>query len=178
LRIRETSPSDLPDVMLVNRLAFGGETVPELARDILADPSAKPVLSLLAFDDDQPIGHILFSKGCLVEPESACSVAILAPLGVVPAAQRRGVGGRLIEAGLRSLSEAGVELVFLAGHPTYYPRHGFEPAGPLGLAPPYPFPAAHADAWMVRALRPGLLGSVRGKVMCSDVLSRPEHWRA
>lgn len=135
------------------------------------------MVSLLAFDEDRPVGHILFSKGRLVEPDSTHSVAILAPLGVVPVAQRRGVGGRLIEAGLRPLFEAGVELVFLAGHPTYYLRHGFQPASQLGLAPPYPFPAEHVDAWMVYALRPGLLGSVRGKVMCSDVLSRPEHWR-
>lgn len=177
MRIRETTPADVADLMLVNRLAFGGDTVPDLAKEILADHTARPVLSLLAFDDERPIGHVLFSKARLAEPDSKHSVAILAPLAVVPDAQRQGVGGRLIETGLRQLSEAGVELVFLAGHPSYYPRHGFRPAGALGLAPPYPFPPEHADAWMVHALRPGLLGSVRGKVVCCDALNRPEHWR-
>ncbi|HAK60810.1 MAG TPA: GNAT family N-acetyltransferase, partial [Nitrospiraceae bacterium] len=31
--------------------------------------------------------------------------------------------------------------------------------------------------WMVQELRPGVIGSVRGTVKCSDVLNHPEHWR-
>jgi predicted N-acetyltransferase YhbS len=71
----------------------------------------------------------------------------------------------------------GVELVFVLGHPGYYPRFGFKPAGVLGFEAPYPIPEKHADAWMVRELRAGIIGSVRGKVVCADTLSRPEYWR-
>jgi putative acetyltransferase len=68
-------------------------------------------------------------------------------------------------------------LVFVLGHPDYYPRHGFEPAGPQGLDAPYPIPAAHEDAWMVLALRPGVIGKLRGRVVCADALDKPEYWR-
>jgi putative acetyltransferase len=67
--------------------------------------------------------------------------------------------------------------VFVLGHPEYYPRFGFRPAGALGMDAPYPIPERHADAWMVQALRPGLLGQVRGTVRCADTLNDPRHWR-
>jgi len=30
---------------------------------------------------------------------------------------------------------------------------------------------------MVQELRPGIISSVRGKVICIDVPNQPEHWR-
>jgi putative acetyltransferase len=75
------------------------------------------------------------------------------------------------------LSESGVELVFVLGHPDYYPRYGFKPAGVLGYEAPYPIPDEQADAWMVQELRPGVIDSVSGKVICADVMNQPEHWR-
>ena len=177
LQIRETARSDRPDIVRIQRLAFGREDEAALTEEILDDPSARPLVSLLAFDDDRPVGHILFSRGRLTGPDDRVSVSILAPLAVVPEAQGQGVGARLIAAGVRHLSQAGVDLVFVLGHPDYYPRHGFQPAGPFGLKAPYAIPDRHADAWMVRALRPSVIGTVRGRVLCCDALSRPEHWR-
>jgi putative acetyltransferase len=69
----------------------------------------------------------------------------------------------------------GVELVFVLGHPSYYPRHGFEPAIRLGLMAQYPI--SPEEAWMVRALRPGVIGQVRGTVVAADAMNRPEYWR-
>ena len=94
----------------------------------------------------------------------------------MPEAQGQGLGGALIEAGLRRLTDAGGDLVFVLGHPGYYPRHGFHPAGRAGLEAPFPIPEKHADAWMVQALRPGLIGALRGKVECCDALNKPELW--
>ena len=105
------------------------------------------------------------------------AVSFLAPLAVVPKFQKQGVGGALVKKGLELLSESGVELVFVVGHPGYYPRHGFTQAGELGFETPHPFPEEHADAWMVRALRPGVLGAVSGRLVCCDVLNKPELWR-
>jgi len=175
--IREASDSDLNDVLRVERTAFGRGTEAELVKDLLHDPSARPLLSLLAFADNRAVGHILFTATRLEHAQQVVSSTILAPLAVVPDAQKQGIGGRLIERGLELLSESGVELVFVLGHPEYYPRFGFEPAGRLGFEAPYAIPDKHADAWMVRELQSGVIGSVTGKVVCADVLSRPEHWR-
>jgi putative acetyltransferase len=176
VHITEALDSDLHDVLHVERMAFGQDDEAELVRALMADPSARPLMSLLAREDERPVGHILFTAAHL-EGVVDVSVSILAPLAVVPDAQGRGVGGALIARGVELLSQAGVDLVFVAGHPGYYPRHGFEPAGRLGLAAPYPIPEKDADAWMVRALAPGLIGSVSGKVICAEALDRPEYWR-
>jgi putative acetyltransferase len=175
--IRETSDADLNDILRVEGAAFDGGKEVEFTRALLADSTAKPLLSLMAFIDDQPAGHILFTAARLVNSSPEVVVSFLAPLAVVPMFQRRGVGGSLIKDGLERLSRSGVDLVFVVGHPQYYPRHGFTPAGKLGFEMPYPMSAEHADAWMVRALRPDVIGSVSGKVVCCDTLNKPELWQ-
>ena len=180
MKIRKSTESDLNIVLDVETKAFGNEKGPEIAdlvNGLLSDPSAMPLLSLIAVNDDQAIGHILFTKARITYSKDSISAAILAPLAVIPDAQSQGVGGQLIKEGLKLLSESEVELVFVLGHPEYYPRHGFKPAGALGFEAPYPILDEHANAWMVRELRPGVIGSVSGKIICADVLNYPEHWR-
>lgn len=175
--VREALDSDLDDVLSVERAAFGHDEEAELVRALLVDPTAKPLLSLLAFEDDRAVGHVLFTTAYLTETTDKVSISLLAPLAVIPDAQRQGVGGKLIEGGLRILTDRGVDLVFVLGHPEYYPRHGFKPAGVLGFEATYPIPEKNAGAWMVQELRPGIIDTVSGKVQCSDALSRPEYWR-
>jgi putative acetyltransferase len=177
LQIREAVETDLNDVLLIERLAFGHDKEAKLVRDLLHDPSAKPVLSLLAFIKDRAVGHILFTTARLSDTKDTAAIVILAPLAIVPDAQKQGIGGKLTEQGLELLSKSGVDLVFVLGHPEYYPRYGFKPAGHLGFEAPYPIPDEHADAWMVQALRSGVIGIVSGKVICADALNKPEHWR-
>lgn len=175
--IREAKDSDIDDVLFVERLAFGHDHEAKLVRDLLGDPSANPILSLLAWKDDRAVGHILFTKAHLANNQQTASIAILAPLAIVPDSQNQGIGGKLIQKGLELLSKSGVDLVFVLGHPGYYRRHGFKPASCLGLEASYPIPDQHIDAWMVHALRPGVIGSVCGKVICADALNKPEYWR-
>ena len=177
MHIQEALDSHLEDVLNVERTAFGYDKEAELVRALLDDPTALPRLSLLAFEGERAVGHVLFTSARLEQNPEAVSVALLAPLAVVADFQNQGVGGRLIERGIRILAESGVDLVFVLGHPGYYPRHGFEPAGRLGFAAPYPIPDEDADAWMVQALRPGVIGKVEGTVVCAEALNRPEHWR-
>jgi putative acetyltransferase len=174
--IRETTDLDLNDILLVEEAAFKRETEATLTCDLFADPTAKPLLSLLAYIEDQPVGHILFTKA-IITTAPHIKASILAPLAVVPQHQKQGVGGALIKKGLQLQAQSGTEIVFVLGHPTYYPKHGFTPAHRLGFEPTYPIPAEVADAWMVQALKPGIIGVVSGKVICCDALNRPENWR-
>ena len=175
MRVIESSDADLGAVLAVSRAAFGGEDVPALVRELLIDPSARPLLSLVVSDDGQIIGHALFTAVRVGTEETPGSAAILAPLAVLPDEQRRGVGGLLVRTGLGLLRDRGVRLVFLAGHPGYYPRHGFVPAYPQGFTPP--FPVSPAEAWMVRPLESDALGSAGGVVICADAINKAEHWR-
>jgi len=177
LIIKNATDSDLNDVLHIQTEAFGHNKESNLVNDLLNDGSAKPLLSLLAIDDEEAVGHILFTKVRITENDDAISAMILAPLAILPDAQGKGVGGKLIKEGLRQLSESKIGLVFVLGHPEYYPRFGFKPAGARGFDAPYPIPEKDASAWMVQELRPGVIGNVNGKIICADKLNEPEHWR-
>jgi putative acetyltransferase len=177
LIITKATPSDLNDVLRIETEAFGHSKESNLVNGLLNDDSAKPLLSLLAIYDDKADGHILFTKVRITGNEDELSAMILAPLAILPDAQGKGVGGKLIKQGLAQLSESKVDLVFVLGHPGYYPRFGFKPAGARGFDAPYPIPAKDASAWMVQELRPGIIENYGGKIVCADTLNEPEHWR-
>lgn len=174
--IRETNDFDINDIILVERNAFNSGKEAALTRDTLADPTAKPLLSLMAFVEGKPAGHILFTAAHLLNAPKI-AVSFLAPLAVLPEFQRKGVGSALVKKGLEILSKLGVELVFVVGHPEYYPRFGFKTAGKFGFETPYPFPEEQAEAWMVKALRPDVVGATSGKLICCEALNKPEIWR-
>ncbi len=173
--IRQTTDADNEAVQLVQESAFGQKDEASLTLFLLADPSAAPLLSLLALIEERPLGHILFTRVGIKGNESI-TASILAPMAVVPDAQGRGVGGELIRYGLWHLKDRNTDLVFVLGHPGYYPRFGFHPAGEQGLQAPYPIPPEHAEAWMVQELKTGILGSVQGVITCADTLSKAEYW--
>lgn len=176
MQIRQTTDTDIDDVYYVEQVAFNKDKEAELTKNMLLDPTATPLLSLLAYVDAKPAGHILFTKVHLTN-NPTIKAQILAPLAVVPKYQKQGIGTALIKEGLAMLRKSGVDLVFVLGHPTYYPRCGFTPAGKHGFEAYYPIPEKYADAWMVQQLRPNMLGTVSGKVVPCEALQCPEHWR-
>ncbi|WP_295400574.1 N-acetyltransferase [uncultured Thiocystis sp.] len=185
IQIRQTDNAETPAICDLIKAAFGdpqGFEVAQLTVDLLADASAQPLLSLVATTQrtdigDPLLGYILFTHARIERASRNVSAALLAPLAVHPDVQSQGIGGRLIADGLARLTAAGVDLVFVLGHPDYYPRYGFVPAGSLGFDAPYPIPPEHANAWMVQALRPGFLGHMRGQIACAHALDELRHWR-
>jgi len=175
LEIREATESDLDRVLSIVRQAFGSELEAQLVSDLLVDDSANPHLSLLAFLDERAVGHILFTAARL-EGNSSAGLSILAPLSVIPEAQGTGIGSRLTGHGLELLAKSGTDLVFVLGYPDYYRRFGFKPAGPQGLDATYPIAEKNADAWMVQELRPGVIEKTSGRILCAEVLDKPEFW--
>jgi putative acetyltransferase len=78
----------------------------------------------------------------------------LAPMAVVPAMQRHGVGSMLIRAGLDACACLGCDAVVVLGHAQYYPRFGFSPASMFGLRCEYDVPD---EVFMALELQPGRL---------------------
>ncbi len=176
--IRETNASDFQDIFNVEEKAFGYEKEAILTAELLSDDSAQPILSFLAFDDNKAIGHILFTRAYLENKEEQPLYHILAPLAVIPEYQNKGIGGKLIIEGIKRLKDMGSELIFVLGHIEYYPKFGFIPdAKKLGFPAPYPIPAEFKDAWMVKSTNDMALTKYEGKVICADMLNKPEHWR-
>lgn len=178
IQIRETNTNDFKDIIAVEQQAFGYDKEAQLVIKLLADKTAEPMVSLLAFYQDEAVGHILFTRVYLDNQEVQPMMHILAPLAVRPEYQRQGIGGMLIEAGIEALREKGSNLVFVLGHAAYYPKYGFIPdAAGLGYTAPYPIAEEFSDYWMVQAISPKGFDIGTGKIRCSDELNKPEHWR-
>lgn len=174
MNIRESQCEDLNSIRSVHEDAFDGsegKVVARLACDILADETAMPLCSLVAEDNDKIIGNIIFSS-VKIEGNVEASAYILAPLAVSRYHQKKGVGTKLIEYGLRELKKHGVDIVLVLGDPKYYTRVGFSTGH--NVAPPYEL--KYPEAWMALELNPGMFAMVKGVARCGVALSSPEHW--
>ena len=174
--VRPALVEDTAALLDVERAAFGGDDEAALVEDLLKDPTATPIINLVAENDGLVVGHALFTCAFVRTAHADVASTCLAPLAVTPSAQRTGIGQALCLAGIAAAKQLGIGLVFVLGHIEYYPRVGFAPASPLGLMAPYPIDPKVADAWMVLETEPGLLGKVQGKVICADALMHPAMW--
>ena len=158
--IRPESPADFDAIDEVNYQAFGQAAEGDLVRRLRDD--GHTLHSLVAIDErDNLVGHILFSRLKIVAPDATTNAVALAPMAVVPAHQRRGVGSRLVEEGLVRCRNDGERIVVVVGHPEYYPRFGFSSTLAARLVPPFDVPA---EAWMALELIPSALACVEGRV--------------
>lgn len=131
ITIREERLEDIPAIRFVNEQAFGQPQEAEII-DALRQ-SCDALLSLVALDEGQVVGHILFSPVTIPNGKDVVQGMGLGPLGVLPAFQRRGIGSKLVETGLRILGEHSIPFVVVLGHAEYYPRFGFERASLHGV---------------------------------------------
>ncbi|WP_272427339.1 GNAT family N-acetyltransferase [Polyangium jinanense] len=159
LLVRPELPADIAAVRNVNECAFGRPEEASLV-DALRRSGAI-TLSLVAEQDGHVVGHVLFSPVEIDRDGSREIAQGLAPMAVLPAWHRKGIGSVLIREGLERLRGAGHGAVVVLGHPAYYPRFGFEPAARFGLRWEVP---GHDEAFMALELRPGCLGTRPGVV--------------
>ncbi len=175
MEIRESVENDKRSIRKVHQNAFDqpeGETISQLAIDLLEDKTALPILSLVAEQDNEIIGHIIFSS-INIEGVEGVSAYILAPLAVTRFAQSKGIGTLLINKGLETLKERGAEIVLVYGDPNYYMRTGFK-AG-HNLKPPHKLQYPE-EAWMAQELVEGILTKTQGTIRCALSLNSPEYW--
>ena len=165
--IRPERAADIAGVRAVNRAAFETSTESELV-DALRE-QAQPIVSLVADAAGSIVGHILFSPVTL-SGHPDMKIMGLAPMAVLPAQQRRGVGSALVRAGLARCTELGCRAVVVLGHREYYPRFGFVPASRFGIGCEYDVPD---EVFMVLELEPGALhersGTIRYHPAFADV---------
>src|SRR5436189_2542113 len=118
--IRHARPSDLPAIEAVVAAAFGRGDEADLVKRLRADGDV--VFELVAEEDGEVVGHILFSR---LWADRLELYAALGPVAVRPDRQGSGVGSALVRSGLDCAREFGAHGVVVLGHPTYYPRFGF-----------------------------------------------------
>jgi putative acetyltransferase len=154
LTVRLARAEDAPHLRRVHEAAFGSGAEASLVEQLVADGDAS--LSLVALVGDERVGHLLFSPVTVCHER--CDGLGLAPLGVHPTWQRRGVGSKLVTAGLAACRRRGVGFVVVLGDPEYYQRFGFEPAADRGLGNEY----GATSAFAVIELRTGGIPAAGG----------------
>jgi putative acetyltransferase len=172
MEMRFEHPADVAAIRAVNMAAFPTAAEADLveilrralvaASDLTQGGAAQGTVpmafvSLVAEIGSDIVGHILFTPMTLEGDGPA--VFGLAPMAVVPARQRSGIGSALVREGLARCRDAGAGAVVVLGHPEFYPRFGFVPASRFGLRCEYEVPD---EAFMALEQTPGALAGRAG----------------
>jgi len=159
IEIRPEIPDDAAAIRHVNQEAFGQIQEAEIVEELRSRGAL--TISLVAIQSNEIVGHIAFSPVKVELEHSKFDAIALAPMAVLPACQRKGIGSKLVRAGLEECRQIGHELVVVLGHPAYYPRFGFIPASTYGIKSEYDVPD---EAFMALELRQGAFSGRSGIV--------------
>jgi len=121
--------------------------------------SCDHLVSMVAIDSEQVVGHILFSPVTIDTPSGRIVGMGLAPMAVRPEYQRRGLGKMLVREGIGTLKRRQCPFVIVLGHPDYYPRFGFQPASRIGIHCPWEVPD---EAFLILVLDDARMAGVEG----------------
>lgn len=147
--IRDAAPADFPAIRQILRHAFAQDDEANLVEQLRADGDA--LIELVSGDGGLLNGHILYSPLSITGNDETLAAA-LAPVSVLPAFQRTGIGAALIEASNARCAALGLSAIVVLGHADYYPKFGFSAAAAESLQAP--FSGRH---FMALELRPGAL---------------------
>jgi putative acetyltransferase len=151
--VREEHTLDVDAIRDVNKRAFGQDQEADIVDALRSNGAAS--LSLVATVDSLIAGHIMYSP---VEIGRLEGIG-LGPVAVLPEYQRRGIGSMLVETGNRWLEVARCPFIVVLGHPTFYPRFGFKPAGTLGVSCEWDVPD---DVFQILVIDPLRMAGVSG----------------
>ena len=130
IHVRDESPRDWKAVYEVVSSAFGRLAEADLVEKLRE--AGDSVVSLVADEDGQIIGHVLLSKMDAPFPAVA-----LAPVSVIPTRQRRGIGSALVQQAVSRARSENWAAIFVLGDPNYYERFGFDREAAAGFTSPY-----------------------------------------
>jgi len=113
----------------------------------------------VALTDGQVVGHILFSPAVIEGEQGKLVGSGLAPLAVLPEYQRKGIGSQLVQTAIARIKKGGCPYIIVIGHPEYYTRFGFEPAGRFGISIEWDVPD---EAFMILMLDKKAMNGITG----------------
>jgi putative acetyltransferase len=176
MHIRIATSLDQNNIRSVHWSAFAEgerEIISNIAVNLLTEETTSPTISLVAESKGAVVGHVAFSPVTIGSNENFQGY-ILAPLGVIPDYQKRGIGSKLIESGMRQLTRIGVDILFVYGDPEYYSRFGFSVDAAECYIPPYRL--EYPFGWQGIALSECGIRKSSIKITCVTSLCDPALW--
>lgn len=142
--IREENKNDEKQVYELVKIAFKSAeqsdgTEQDLVVSLRKSTAFIPQLSLVAEENDEIMGHIMFTK---IEIGNQIELA-LAPLSVLPKFQKQGIGKALMKEGHRIAKDLGFTFSVVLGSENYYPKLGYIPAEQFGIKAPFEVPSCN-----------------------------------
>lgn len=164
-QLRNATPDDYFDTEVLTREAFWDLFRPGCDEHLMVHQMRQsedyvPALDYVALSEGRIVGHILYSKARLVSDTAEHTLLAFGPLSVLPACQRKGIGGALILRTARLARELGYRGIGIYGHPAYYPRFGFQNAEAFGITTP---DGSNFDAFMMLPLYENSLEGLSGR---------------
>ncbi len=179
--IREEKKADHNRVEIMTREAFWKDD--KLQKDnigatehylvhLLRDGFVPDKLNLVATMDNKIVGHIMLATGSYVtDGNTQTDVLCLGPLTVDPRYQRQGIGTRLIKEGIKRAQEMNYPAIMLYGHPSYYPKFGFQNAEIYDITTKE---GKNFDAFMALELYKDALSDISGKFIMHSIYEEEE----
>ncbi len=137
--IRDATSRDFAAIRAIVRHAFCQTDEANLVEQLRNDGDV--LVELVNGDDIALTGHVLYSRLSIEHDSETIAATALAPVSVLPAFQRRGIGAALIEAGNSACAALGVRAIVVLGHPAYYARFAFSATCAESLSAPFSGPS-------------------------------------
>jgi predicted N-acetyltransferase YhbS len=138
--IRQELKEDHNRIKEINDQAFEQEDEGRLVNKLRRKAQFIPELSLVAEVDETLVGHILLYPAKIISAHQKHTTLSLGPMSVLPEYQKKGIGGKLINEGLKRSKDLGFLSVIVVGHPEYYPKFGFTKASRWSIKVPFDVP--------------------------------------
>lgn len=149
------------------------ELVLKVAIDLLSENRTPQTIALVAEIDGAIVGHTAFSP-VKIDNNADLQGYILAPLAVMPAYQKQGIGTALIENGIQTLAKMDVNILFVYGDPEYYGRFGFRTENAEKFLPHYQL--QYPFGWQAIILDEFAIENANSRITCVDSLNVPKLW--
>ena len=176
MHIRLATNLDRDDIVKAYLRTFLEEEkdiVSKLAINLLFENTTPKTISLAAETSNSVVGHVAFSP-VKIDNDNCVRGYILAPLGVIPKYQKQGIGSKLVESGIQTLSKMKVNILFVYGDPNYYRRFGFNTENAEKFIPQYKL--QYPPGWQAIILNEFSVESISRNLACVDSLNDSKLW--
>lgn len=124
-------------------------------------------LSFVAEINGEIVGHIIYSKAYILQPNDIkVDVLNFGPLSVKPAYQKQGIGTALMNHSIECAKGLGYGAILFFGRPEYYPRFGFVDAKEFKITDCEGY---NSPAFMAMELKKDYLKDINGKFYESPI---------